>query len=63
MFVASLSSDHRGFRRYRSLLLLFLFLPLFVEKSYFTFKLTFDLGFCPQTPPPSHIVYMARMLL
>ena len=26
---------------------LYLFLLLFVEKSYFTFKLTFDLGVCP----------------
>ena len=29
---------------------LHLFLLLFVEKSYFTFKLTFDLGFCPPSP-------------
>ena len=32
---------------------LHLFLPLFVEKSYFTFNLAFDLGFCPLFPPTS----------
>ena len=41
----------------------FHFLLLFVEKSYFTFKLTFDLGFCPIAPLPSQFFYIARMLL
>ena len=42
---------------------LHLFLPLFVEKSYFTFNLAFDLRFCPLFPPTSWIFDNARMLL
>ena len=40
-----------------------LVLTLFVEKSYFTFQLTFDLKLCPLAPPPSKIFDTARMLL